>query len=96
MKLNLASGYIGVELGQAMDAHCTKVAAAACVGSETGATLFGIGYFHNLSKQSQLQVILGTITNGDAANYILAGGAHNNNVNGASHTGLYTGIKHTF
>ncbi len=95
-KLNLASGYLGAEIGQAQEANCTRVGLA-CNGDGTGATLFGIGYFHNLSKQSQLQFIYANINNGDAATYVFAGGPNAaNNVNGASHNGVYASIKHVF
>ena len=96
LKFNLPTGYIGAEFGKALEADCERVGVA-CDGAETGATLFGVGYFHNLSKQSQFQVIFSTITNDDAANYVFAGGpAHANNVNGASHKGVFASIKHVF
>jgi predicted porin len=96
LKFNLASGYIGAVIGQAMDADCVENGGT-CDGSATGATLLGAGYFHNLSKQSQLQIIVSSISNDAEANYVFAGGPANaNNVNGADHKGLYLGIKHVF
>jgi predicted porin len=96
-KFALPTGYIGAEIGRAMEANCDRTNAAACSGDGTGATLFGIGYFHNLSKQSQVQIIASGISNGDAANYVFAGGpAHDNNVNGANHKGVFASIKHVF
>ena len=89
-KYNLPSGYVGAELGIAADgkANGTKVA-------NTGAKIFGVGYFHNLSKQSQLQFIYGRTDNKDQANYVQAGGP-NNGVLGSDHQVFHVGIKHTY
>ncbi len=96
-KLNMPTGYVGLEVGRAADAGCSRANGAACNGDGTNATLFGVGYFHNLSKQSQFQIILANINNGNAANYVFAGGPANaNNVNGADHKGVYASIKHVF
>lgn len=97
-KLNLPSGYLAAELGRANSASCKFTSGlGSCDGAGTAATLFGVGYFHNLSKQSQFQAIFSVITNGEAANYAFAGGPANDNaVNGADHRGVYFGIKHVF
>jgi predicted porin len=89
VKYNLPSGYIGGELGIAQDGKLsgTKL-------DDTGAKMFGIGYFHNLSKQSQLQFIYGRTDNKDSANYTQAG-APLGNV-GSDHQVFHVGIKHTY
>jgi predicted porin len=96
-KLNLASGYVAAEIGVAMEGDCTRVNGAACNGADTGATLIGLGYFHNLSKQSQLQFIASAINNDAAAQYAFAGGpANSNGQAGSDQRGLYIGLKHVF
>jgi len=90
VKYNLPSGYVGAELGIAQEGK-TNVADV----SNTGAKMFGIGYFHNLSKQSQLQFIYGRTDNDDAATYGQAG-APNFGLAGSDHQVFHAGIKHTF
>jgi predicted porin len=90
VKYNLPSGYVGAEIGVAQDGK-TNVADV----SDTGATIYGIGYFHNLSKQSQLQFIYGNTSNKDNATYGQAG-APNFGVAGSDHQVLHVGLKHTF
>ena len=89
VKYNLPSGYIGGEVGIAQDgkANGTKV-------DNTGAKMYGIGYFHNLSKQSQLQFIYGRTDNEDAASYTQAGAPLGNA--GSDHQVFHVGIKHTY
>ena len=94
VKYNLPSGYVGAELGIADEWDCTRVGGAACTGADTGASMFGIGYFHNLSKQSQLQFIYGKTSNDAQADYTQAG-APLSGV-GADHQVIHVGIKHTF
>lgn len=89
LKYNLPSGYIGAEYGVAMEGD-TNLGTA----DDTGAKLFGIGYFHNLSKQSQLQFIYGRTDNDDAATYTQAGAS--STAPGADHQVFHVGIKHTF
>lgn len=96
-KLNLASGYVAAEFGVAMEGDCNRFNGAACDGADTGATLIGLGYFHNLSKQSQLQFIASAINNDAAAQYAFAGGPANSNGGaGADQRGIYLGLKHVF
>ena len=89
-KFSLPSGYIGAEIGMADEGE-TNLGTV----NDTGAMMFGIGYFHNLSKQSQLQFIYGRTDNDDAATYTQAaaplGGAA-----GSDHQVFHVGIKHTF
>jgi len=89
VKYNLPSGYVGAEIGVAQDGEAdgTKV-------DDTGATMYGIGYFHNLSKQSQLQFIYGMTQNKDAATYTQA--AAPGTAAGQDHSVFHVGIKHTF
>ena len=88
-KYNLPSGYIGGELGIAQEGK-TNVGTVA----DTGAMMFGIGYFHNLSKQSQLQFIYGRTDNDDAAQYTQAGAPLGDA--GATHQVFHVGLKHTY
>jgi predicted porin len=89
VKFNLPSGYIGAELGIADEGE-TNLGDAA----DTGAKMFGIGYFHNLSKQSQLQFIYGRTDNDAAATYTQAFAT--NGSPGADHQVFHVGLKHTF
>lgn len=88
-KYNLPSGYVGGELGIARDGK-TNVGDA----SDTGAKFFAIGYFHNLSKQSQLQFIYSRMDNKDNATYADIGSPLANP--GSTNQSLHVGIKHTF
>ena len=89
VKYNLPSGYVGAELGIAGDgkANGQKVA-------DSGAKMFGVGYFHNLSKQSQLQFIYGRTDNKDAASYTQAGAPLTSA--GSDHQVFHVGLKHTY
>jgi predicted porin len=93
VKMNLPTGYAAVQFGQAGDADIVD-GGVGQKANDTGATHFSVGYFHNLSKQSQLQAIYNQTSNDANANYLAVGGT--NAVNGADHKGLYLGIKHTF
>ena len=89
VKYNLPSGYVGAELGIAQDLNFNGTKQ-----HDTGAKMFGVGYFHNLSKQSQLQFIYGRTDNKDNASYTQAGAPLGND--GSDHQVLHVGIKHTF
>ena len=88
-KYNLPSGYVGLAVGIANEGKND-----AGTVSNSGAMMYGIGYFHNLSKQSQLQFIYGNTSNDDAATYTQAGATNGNP--GADHTVIHAGLKHTF
>ena len=88
-KMNLPSGYAAVQFGMAEEAD-TNLGTA----TDTGANHVAVGYFHNLSKQSQLQFIYNQTSNDANATYTAAGAT--NGSAGADHKGLYVGIKHTF
>jgi len=89
VKWNLPSGYVGAELGIANEGDTN-----AGTATDTGAAMFGIGYFHNLSKQSQLQFIYGRTDNDAAAQYTQA--AAPLGTAGSDHQVFHVGIKHTF
>jgi predicted porin len=90
VKWALPSGYVGAEIGIAdeWDTNLGNIA-------DTGATMIGVGYFHNLSKQSQLQFIYGRTDNDDAGTYTQAA-APNGGAPGSDHQVFHVGIKHTF
>lgn len=90
VKYNLPSGYVGAELGIAGEGD-TNVGTA----TDTGAKMFGVGYFHNLSKQSQLQFIYGRTDNDDQGTYTQAA-APLGGTAGSDHQVFHVGIKHTF
>ena len=89
VKYNLPSGYVGAELGSAADGTLNGVKQ-----NNTGAKMFGVGYFHNLSKQSQLQFIYGRTDNKDNASYTQASAPLGNA--GSDHQVLHVGLKHTY
>jgi predicted porin len=89
VKYNLPSGYIGGELGIAQDGTLNGNTV-----NDTGAKMFGVGYFHNLSKQSQLQFIYGRTDNSDQATYGQAGAPAV--TAGATAQVFHVGIKHTY
>ncbi len=91
VKWNLPTGYVGGELGIADEADCTGTGV---VCTDTGATMIGVGYFHNLSKQSQVQVIYGRTDNDANASYLQIGAPLSGA--GADHQSVTVAIKHTF
>jgi len=98
MKWNLASGYVGASWMQAMGASCTFVVSQGIGCDDTGAYSIGLGYYHTMSKQTQIYVVGSWLSNQDEANYGTAGignSASFRNV-GATIYGLGVGIKHSF
>jgi predicted porin len=95
VKYNLPSGYIGAEIGIADEWTLTCNGACPTAAADTGATMYGIGYFHNLSKQSQLQFIY-AITDNDANGTYTQAGAPNGGAPGSDHSVIHVGLKHTF
>jgi len=91
VKWTLASGYFGAEVGMAdeLDTPFGTV-------TDSDAMMIGLGYFHNLSKQSQLYVVGTQISNGDAANYGIGAGTGSTGNLGSDHMALTVGMKHTF
>jgi predicted porin len=99
LKWNLASGYIGAQYLQANNASCTLNDGNACNANDTGARLIGAGYFHNLSKQTQVYLVGARINNKDLAAFSPAGalGVYNQGVqNGQNVTSFTVGVKHSF
>jgi len=91
VKWTLASGYFGAEVGMAdeMDAPGGNI-------TDSDAMMIGLGYFHNMSKQSQLYVVGTQIANGDASNYGIGAGSGSTGGIGSDHMAVTVGIKHTF
>jgi predicted porin len=101
VKYTLPSGYVGAAIGIADEAECSRQGGGDCsaAAADTGATMIGVGYFHNLSKQSQLQFIYNQVENDPNARYRDIGGSTivaGNTGPGNDHKGLFVGIKHTF
>ena len=90
-KYNLPTGYVGAEFGMA-----PKVKFDGADQDQTSANMVSAGYFHNLSKQSQLQFIATRIANDDQIDYGIGAGTGSVDGAGRKITGLYAGIKHTF
>jgi hypothetical protein len=91
VKWTLASGYFGAEVGMASEAD---TAAGTLVDSD--AMMIGLGYYHNMSKQSQLYVVGTQISNGDASNYGIGAGTGSTGGIGSDHMAVTVGMKHTF
>ena len=101
LKWNLASGYIGAEYAKALAGDCEYQGAGGCnddLADDSGAQMIGVGYYHNLSKQTQAYVVASWVDNQDTANYGTAGISNGANFNawGATVYGLAVGLKHTF
>ena len=90
-KYNVPTGYIGAEAGIAQSASCEGT--LACGG--TGAKMLSAGYWHNLSKQSQLFVIGDYVKNDDNATYAQAAQVGVAAL-GSKIFGATVGLKHTF
>lgn len=91
-KYNLPTGYVGAEYGKALEASCERVGTS-CNANGTGAQLLAAGYFHNLSKQSQLQFILSMMRNDEFGTYVNIG---SNTGIGQDGESLFVSLKHTF
>ena len=89
VKYNLPSGYVGGEFGIAQKGKTNQGSV-----DKSGANMFGVGYFHNLSKQSQLQFIYGRTGNDDNATYTQAGAPLG--AAGGTNQVFHVGIKHTY
>jgi predicted porin len=96
LKWNLASGYIGAQYIQALEGTCHTVGGATCNDDDTDAYMIGVGYYHNLSKQTQAYIMGSYIDNGDAQNYILAGASVPVSGAGVDYTAITIGLKHSF
>ncbi len=91
LKWTLPSGYFGAEVGMAGE-----------LGTPTGdlpeseAMMIGLGYFHNMSKQSQLYIVGTQIDNDDNVNYGIGAGTGSTGGLGSDHMAVTIGMKHTF
>jgi predicted porin len=93
-KYSLPTGYVGAEIGMAPKSRLNGADVNA-----SKANMISAGYFHNLSKQSQLQFIATRISNDDNVNYGIGAGAGSIGGPGAlsrDYTGFTAGLKHTF
>jgi predicted porin len=98
LKWNLASGYFGAQYLQALNASCT-LNSGGCNADDTGGSLIGAGYFHNMSKQTQVYLVGAYIQNKDLASYSPAGGLGVFNgavAPGQDVTSVTIGVKHSF
>jgi predicted porin len=98
MKWNMASGYLGASWMQALDGSCEFVTSLGLGCEDTGAYSIGVGYYHTMSKQTQLYIVGSWLDNQDQGNYGTAGISNSatfRNV-GATIWGAGVGIKHSF
>ena len=65
MKWNLASGYVGASWMQALDGSCPVRDRSVCDCDDTGAYSIGLGYYHTMSKQTQVYVVGSWLDNKD-------------------------------
>jgi len=98
LKWNLASGYLGAQFIQALKGKAGVGGAGTNTVDETGAYSLGVGYYHNMSKQTQLYGVISYIDNKDLANYGTAGIGNASSFNnlGATYWGAGVGIRHAF
>jgi predicted porin len=96
-KWNLATGYLGAQFIQALDGEAS-VDGDSEDADDTGAYMIGLGYYHNLSKQTQAYIVGTWIDNKDFATYGSAGISNDANFStpGATVWGLGVGLKHSF
>jgi predicted porin len=97
IKWNLASGYVGAQYIQALEADCS-LTGVSCDASDTEATMISAGYFHTLSKQTQGYFAVSWLDNGDLAAYRHpdAGGGGGTTGPGADSIKFTVGLKHVF
>ncbi len=91
VKWTLPGGYFGAEVGMA-----GKLGTPGGDLPNSEAMMIGLGYFHNLSKQSQLYVVGTQISNDDNAAYGIGAGTGSTGFNGSDHMAVTVGMKHTF
>jgi predicted porin len=98
VKWNLASGYLGAQYIQALEADCGVSGGGGCgFADDTGATQISVGYYHNLSKQTQAYVVGAWLDNDDNANYGTAGISNGAMFRvGTTVYGVGVGLKHSF
>jgi predicted porin len=91
VKWTLASGYFGAEVGMAGELDALGVTVP-----DSEAMMIGLGYFHNMSKQSQLYVVGTQISNDNNSNYGIGAGTGSTGGFGSDHMAITVGMKHTF
>jgi predicted porin len=99
LKWNLASGYLGAQYIQALEADCSLSGGGSCgAADDTGATQISVGYYHNLSKQTQAYIVGAWLDNDDNARYGTAGIGNDAMFRNAGATiyGVGVGLKHSF
>ncbi len=95
LKWNLASGYLGAQYILAMEADCGGLLSGLC--DDTGAQMIGVGYYHTMSKQTQIYIVGSWLDNDDNGRYSTAGiGNDNSGFAGTRAYGIGVGMKHTF
>ncbi|HTS54608.1 MAG TPA: porin [Burkholderiales bacterium] len=93
-KWNLASGYVGGQFIQALNASCELP--TGCTADHTSGKMVGVGYYHTLSKQTQAYIMATYIDNGDLNYFTTAGGAAGPYNLGSAIWGATVGLKHSF
>lgn len=93
-KYVVPTGYIGAQFILARDADTKTAGTERFDGKDTGATMFSLGYAHNLSKQTQALIFASFIQNDANANYLNIGSPTNGR--GADGQSIYLGLKHSF
>ena len=94
-KWNIATGYVGGQFIDALNASCT-LPGTGCTADHTSGYMVGLGYYHTLSKQTQAYVMGTYIHNGDLNFYTTAGGVGPAVNLGSQIWGLTVGLKHSF
>lgn len=96
LKWNVATGYVGAQYLKASDGTCTSIGVN-CDAKDTGASQVSLGYYHTMSKQTQVYVVGAYLNNKDLARYRTSGiGNPNMGTPGADFTSVGVGIKHSF
>jgi predicted porin len=99
VKWNLASGYLGAQYIQALEGDCEIAGGGGCAAADdTAATQISVGYYHNLSKQTQAYIVGAWLDNDDNARYGTAGITNSAMFDGGGQSiyGIGIGLKHSF
>lgn len=99
LRWTLPNGYFGAQYIRALEAECDVSGGGDCAAAnDTSAIQFSVGYYHDLSKQSQAFIVGAWLDNDDNGVYGTAGisnPAKFRNV-GATILGIGVGLKHVF
>ena len=100
-KYNIPTGYVAFTFVKAASATCDLAGGGGCDASKTGAYSLGLGYYHTMSKSTQLYVVASYLKNDDLASYNIAGGNAGNGFDqfaavGAKQEDITVGIVHAF